>query len=678
MNYDIPVYLEQPEIASKPTGHDRRRAANCLPSAFFLYAGELRAIIGAAVCTRVFRVDDNVGAAFWEFTRAVKLLQPVAVDSRNTNYRGQVFILKSGGEAAARLSVSVPGGYIASHYPEFEQRRFRCFNLKARDCDKLFSSPSVVEFVETKSSWVVSAGVVAETVPALPAIAPAVDDTGFEEGDPNPTDEAAPHGVAGDALPDSSAVQSRLRGLFRESRGAVPRLYSASGMLSFLELASNLKPSAEMKNVLSASAALFFGDAGKSLVVDLQQGKVPLPSLQTMKVARLRLDLLSMVWEQHLFLRFDLLIYQLVDSSPQLGYNFLVVLEDVVRIPQELTRDLLRRAAFILNDNWVPIVQALSSLGLGKASAVSKTVCTSNLLIMSVATVSDFHRKRECYRGVTTDHGVEHKIGDMPIGVTGISDDKDVGDPTGFLYPWLISIIDMLHTLWGAYETAFKNNPLCAKFLEILHILTAFTSDTQIMRKFRATCLTEDVEAQKLFRSKAKIHIDWRWESMCAALDYHVPCHRKFRELYDQAKLCESDSDSKILTSATIKSVAKAFTMMTALEFEFVAEFYRVLGKVVAKYAGELEIRDCHKEIWTPDTSWKKRRRLLKDILDNVTCIWQGRRMAWFIAVGYFELLQDLRLAGSDRLHALLAEVPTWPLIQSHVFVVRRSYYYHS
>ena len=346
------------------------------------------------------------------------LARPFEITAAMARARGQVFALTAVAEANLRQQTAHVGGMLATHFPEFEGRPFRCFLVSAEDGHAMVQCPSATVCITTPSTYLGSAGVKAELVAHLPVsreAEAALDANGddLEAPDVPPAGEAPGGGHASSV----SGVEARLRGLFKETAGAINHRYTAAAMLSFLDLSSSLKPSAKIEHVLAASSNIFFGEEGRDLQKTLRDGEVPLPCLGTLRVARQKLDFLSMVWQQKLFLRWDLLVYQLLDASPQLGYNFLVVLEDHVRVPKSCSYDLLRRCALDLNKHWGTILLAFSSLGFGHASTVKKTVTTTNLLLMSVPTLEDCHVKRKAHRGQTSDHGVGHRVGDMPIGV---------------------------------------------------------------------------------------------------------------------------------------------------------------------------------------------------------------------------------------------------------------------
>jgi len=645
-----PDYDAVDPAGASRSGGAKLRESNALPNCFLFYQAHSKTIIGAAVAVECCAIRGDASAVWWRFTRPVRLQSPVKCTAEFTRYYGRVFTLKPAGEAKLRLAPTTVGGVLGSHFPEFEHRRFRCFQASPSQCENILGGLSPSTVIQTEPEHRRAAGVVATNVDAPPKTDPVSEFQADGHDDPSAN---APGPDTGNPSSSTTAcdAERQLQSAFTQGGGACLHRYVPSSMLAFMDLAEKLKPSATMNDTLSTCAMLFFGDGGTTLASKLSAGAIPLPTASTLKMARLKLDMLSMIFQQKLFLRFDFLIYQLIDSSPQLGFNFLITVEDQIRIPWPATWDLARRAALDLNEHFVTLLQAFASLGLGKANTLVKTVTTTNTLISGVESVADFDRRRKSHRGFCTDHGVEHGIGAMPLGVTHMGV-PDADDPLAFLYPNSVSVVDLLHTLWGGYERVCKENDLFDAFQDILHPLIAFTSDSQVMRKFRATCLNN--ADLPMFKSKAVIHIDWRWESMTKALDSQVPIHNLFRARFDEKVLLETDSKTKVMQCSIIKNVAKAFTEMSALEFLATAEFYRVVGKVVENYAGKAEICDCHAELWQPGRPFKKRRKLMEEAIGRKDCVWVGRRLPWFIAEGFNNLIDAIVDASSPTLQDLL------------------------
>ena len=230
---------------------------------------------------------------------------------------------------------------------------------------------------------------------------------------PEVTDSSAPLTVG-----ICASVGQRLNDLYRAQTGCVERRYSVDAILSFLEFANNLKPAeSSVRNALSAAAGIFFGEQGRDLIVDLRDGTHPLPGAKLLRCSRIRLDLMTMRYQQQLFLRFSKIHYMLIDSSPQLGLDFLIVLEDIITLPEDCTLLLLRRCQLLLNTCWETMLQSLSSLGYGRSGVVKKSLQTANLHLMGVETMDQFDSKRQRYKGVAVDQGTESGICDMTVDI---------------------------------------------------------------------------------------------------------------------------------------------------------------------------------------------------------------------------------------------------------------------
>ena len=124
-------------------------------------------------------------------------------------------------------------------------------------------------------------------------------------------------------------------------------------ILSSLQLAALLKPSATLRDAVAAAAPLVasLAASGVALPPLVLLSERPLPSLDLMRRSRIRLDLMSMMFQRQLFLKHKFLRYLVVDASPQLGMQFLCMREDRILLPQgdfsvELRHALDLNAAF--------------------------------------------------------------------------------------------------------------------------------------------------------------------------------------------------------------------------------------------------------------------------------------------------------------------------------------------
>ena len=106
--------------------------------------------------------------------------------------------------------------------------------------------------------------------------------------------------------------------------GAIARKFTPSAILGCLKFASNLKPGVELSTALADACEIIFGD-DSDLAKQLRDKQFRLPGIALMRMSRVRLDMASMLYERKLFLRFTSYRYMMLDSSPQLGHNFLVL-----------------------------------------------------------------------------------------------------------------------------------------------------------------------------------------------------------------------------------------------------------------------------------------------------------------------------------------------------------------
>ena len=222
--------------------------------------------------------------------------------------------------------------------------------------------------------------------------------------------------------------------------------------------------------------------------------------------------------------------------------------------------------------------------------------------------------------------------------------------PDAFLYPAALNIPGFLHTMYNALEEAISASPGYLHFMNIMRAISSFCNTRAIVNRFSRLCLKKDDVDAKLFVSTAKVHIEWRWEFLDEAIDANLPRFRSIRKHLDLQVMLGKDDGSK-LDNQTISKIAEA---VRDENFEASAIIYRIFGKVVRRTAQLLEICDCHKELWERRMTRRQIQARLKELLGTDHCVWQGRRLPWFIAVGFEELLEEIRSASCDELQELL------------------------
>ena len=132
--------------------------------------------------------------------------------------------------------------------------------------------------------------------------------------------------------------------------GIVQGQWTVRGILLVLAFSASLHGGAKLGEALATAALIFFGEGGTQLAGMLSNGTLPMPSLSFLRAARVRLDMMSMLFERQLYAGWAFLRYLMVDASPQLGRNYLCGREDRLRIPRDVWRLPEIRARLNLND----------------------------------------------------------------------------------------------------------------------------------------------------------------------------------------------------------------------------------------------------------------------------------------------------------------------------------------
>jgi len=154
--------------------------------------------------------------------------------------------------------------------------------------------------------------------------------------------------------------------------------------------------------------------AGAGADVDLGM----LPELrETIRRWRIKLDICTMLWQRHLLAtsrpsQGDTLRFLNWDSSPQGGYNYLIIVEDVFMRPLGRVGD-----NPVENLTWVRRTMPITVIGQGKASVagkLSKAVHSAKL-----ESGQYFNEWRREVRGVVSDAGVEVHLSRSPLVIGG-------------------------------------------------------------------------------------------------------------------------------------------------------------------------------------------------------------------------------------------------------------------
>ena len=644
-----------PRTDGPRTGVQRRKTMNRLPQPVWLYDRTSRAITGACILQLCERRAGS-GVVTWQALRAVPLATVFQVQQEMAQWRGLVFRLFLDVELRLRACDTILGGPVALQFPEFLETSWRVFSLPAT-CTQPCSDPATSFQITTDATLARQFGVDPDDVDHLtPLPVIAVED--FEET-PDVAMGDAPEGHAEAVAPDQAASSTRtpsdrLKGLFTPlPHGRVTHRYKPSGILHCLNLARHLKPSARLADVLSSAGSLLLDETdSRQLTDDLRDRTFHLPSIDLLRSARIRLDVLAVIFEQRHFLRQDEIFFLLVDSSPQMGVDFLCVIEDRFLVPSPHTVTAWLEVDLKLQDGCASQTDMLSTLGGGRAGLAKKTLNVANGQLMKCANEDAFHIRRSKHRGVLSDQGTERGINDVPISIIQrFANYAQPGSPDSFLWPRGLGQPGTLHMLYDALELACKRSPFYSAFQDDIRTVISFLTDRMLVAKYKATCLQP--HEQDAFHGQALTHVDWKWEFLSRCLDETLPKMASMRAKFDLNKMLSSDSGSPLGSN-----VVKQFDVVLKSEtFEPAAEMFLMVGHIVEQTAQDLETCDCHREVWTQGLKRKRRIALMREKIGVNSCCMMGRRLPWLIAKGKTELLRKLRVATSTPLQTLLAKL---------------------
>ena len=206
-------------------------------------------------------------------------------------------------------------------------------------------------------------------------------------------------------------------------------------------LDQHLRPSSTLASVVALTSKLLLDDATSAHVdKELETHAIHLPGVDLMRQSRLRLDLMSVLWEQKLWMRQEGHFYLLVDASPQMGMEIFACIEDCFHLPTVSSVQARIAAGANLNDRWTSQIDLLSTLGNGRAGLAKKALNVANGRRMKCNSESSFMARRQRYRCVTTDQGTERSIADTPLSVMPEFKDRfHASSPESFLLPKAVS-----------------------------------------------------------------------------------------------------------------------------------------------------------------------------------------------------------------------------------------------
>jgi hypothetical protein len=132
-----------------------------------------------------------------------------------------------------------------------------------------------------------------------------------------------------------------------------------------------MKTADDMKGSILLAAELCMNDSAYTqLVADIEAKCIRIPTVGVIANAKIKLDIMAMHWLREVYRTHDVAADDTIDSSPQMGWNFLVVRTDEFLYPLGTTA--LGRLQIDLGRIYQRRTLTITCLGYGKAGLVQK------------------------------------------------------------------------------------------------------------------------------------------------------------------------------------------------------------------------------------------------------------------------------------------------------------------
>ena len=650
------VVPAQSSGGDRNSGHNKRKRKRALPRAFFVFDKFAGLLHGVMMVDRCASLVHRV-AVYWRVVRFIAFQACVQLEAASVQWSSTILHLTPDAESSLRQVECSLGGPIADHFCEVADSQWHVWPLDREQLGEVTDAPLTLKSEVAFLRAVGVDPVIVEVAPDareecrqdLASCCASAENLAHGDGagivGPPPLDEPG-------ALP--CAARKNLGDMKLGGRGAVDHRWTPRGIILCLQLALTLRPGVPLAECLAAAVMLLVTQPDAvQLRKDLLSGAIPLPSVGMLRQARVRLDLMNIMFQRSLLRAFWFIRFISVDSSPQLGRNFLCMREDRIRFNRADMYNVEALLNYDYNANFETRVCPLSTLGTGHASAVKKCVNVASVYLMETETCEEFDEVRSSLYGMTTDQGTEKVISEMSLdSIPGRARAHGPGDARSFLWQNCLHICGHLHILFNGLREACESLSIAEWFFNSLRTMAAFLSDVQMRRKLQATCLVGEA-CSSSFDHFARVHVDWRWEFLSPAIDSVTAVFGHMQRFFKVGPMLASEKGSS--SSKLIEEVWEV--LQSGFKFLGIGAMFKLAADVVGRYASRLEGCHCHGDIWTMKRSFARRKAELKAATNSSHCFWKGRQGPWWVAVGLSEMFCKIRAVSSSSFEALMCQM---------------------
>ena len=355
---------------------------------------------------------------------------------------------------------------------------------------------------------------------------------------------------------------------------------------------------------------------------------------ETLRRWRVKLDCMTMLWHRRLLQlphAGDCLRFLNIDSSPQGGYNFLIIVEDIIYRPP------LNVSEFdspLTNFTWHRRTKPAIVMGSGRAKVVDKTAKTVHSATLEAGDKLDLWRQEVA--GCVGDAGPEIRIpkSAFPFGPDGVATVADAvatlrsGNATvpeleqiATFLPNCVTAPGLQHIIFNALEEAFTSLDAWKEFEGMLKGVARVLGTKRYSDKFQATFMQAAPNVDIMFIEAVFGSVaDWRWESYEYLTNPLLDGFPVFAKYFVQGEFMNAKEDSTAFQNA-----------QHAVEQN--EEFFMPLLQVMAlitTIAGEMgrwcRGCPCHEQELTAHSTWAQRKHAMTAKGGSVHCVWKGRR----------------------------------------------------
>ena len=591
------------------------------------------------------------------------LQEPLLVSAADYVRNNGVFRLGAMMESTARSSPCINGSTLNAHFSLLARTSWRCFPFEPSDIELLIQQQPRIDHMRMSSFVIKAIGVDPQVIDMLADVLPRADAC---VGDVVANSIIATQSIATSSHDHPARVDDVLTATEHAKLGArrmdslatplaggnVLHRYSPETMLQTLEFKSKLRPSVSVNDALVAASPFFFGSEA-SQVMDIRN--VSLPSDARLREATVRLELLSLLFERVEAKLYETWRYLNPDSSPQLGYDWLVTREDAWSFSKESFMGPEDIVGADLNEAYTSRTLTLSTLGRGRSSVVKKSFNISTLHKLKAGSAAEYDALRYNVYGMLSDMGTEKGCADtgtLASPLVGVGDAQyRVADT--MMYPNCLFMPEHLHIIFNALQNSIQKLVGGDMFIKKLRTLQTFLADKSLRRLFIALILNDHPDRFR-FYNYSSVSIDWRWETLSTALEHLCPLLDLLKQHFDLEKMMtnkEGKSEARLLQG--VSDILRGEHNLPEL-----SNVVLLVGKQLELCAHRLEGCECHAGVWLSRTSHKRKQRVMKSTTGHADCFMKTRQACWFQADGLRGLCVDLQRCTSDVLQQRLSALP--------------------